>query len=114
MVLIQTRNDDLTGEPDAITCVITVNGRGIEIDLAEKSLQKLTKALEPYWQAGSESAYDIQRKGVGRRVTQSPPNVPDVEERRAIRQWAIAQGLMSPQARGRIPQSVVDKYRAEH
>jgi hypothetical protein len=111
MVLIQQRNDDITGEPDAITCVITVNGKGIEIDLAKKSMERLAKALEPFWQVGSESSYDIQRKGVGRRLS---PNVPDDAERKRIRQWAIAQGLISPQSRGRLPQSVVDKYRVEH
>lgn len=108
MVLQQIRNDDITGEPDAITCVITVNGDGIEIDLADKSMQKLVKALEPFWQVGSPGKYDIQRRGVGRTL---PSNVASDSERKAIREWAIAQGLISPQSRGRIAQTVVDAYR---
>jgi hypothetical protein len=99
MVLHQIRADDLNGDPDAITCVITVNGRGIEVDLAERSMQKLVKALEPFWQVGSENAYDIQRRGVGKRKASVPKSTENgaVADPKAVRAWAARVGDVQEQ-----------------
>jgi hypothetical protein len=110
MVLIQTRNDDITGEPEAITCVITVNGEGIEIDLAEKSMQKLVKALEPFWQVGSPGKYDIQRRGVAAKrgaTVKASGRTP--AENREIRDWARANGIEVP-VRGVLANTIIEQY----
>ena len=54
--------DDINGEPGAETQLIILNGKGIEIDLGAKSLERLTKALQPFWEAGSEGDYEVTRR----------------------------------------------------
>lgn len=103
MALQTTRIDDLTGEPDADTVVITINGKGVEIDLAAKSAAALTKALAPYWQVGTESNYDVERKGFARK------RVPAKVDSAAVREWAARNGV-DVGDRGRIPQAVIDQY----
>lgn len=111
MVLVQTRTDDLNGEPDAHTCVITVNGEGIEIDLAEKSMLRLVKALEPFWKAGSPGVYDIQRRGVGKKKASAPdgPRTGARSDSKEIRAWAARQGIPVP-ARGKVPVAIAEAY----
>jgi hypothetical protein len=106
MALQTTRIDDLTGEPDAAQVVITVNGEGIEIDLAGSSVAALTKALAPYWEAGTLSKYDVERKGFARKRIEPPKGTVDPK---AVRAWAAANGIDAG-ARGRIPQAVVEQY----
>lgn len=101
---VQTfRTDDLTGERDAQTVTITVNGRGIEIDLAPASVDKLTKALAPYWAAGSESTYDVDKRS---RARNGASRGYDLAELRA---WADREGIALP-SRGRIPATIVAQY----
>jgi len=106
MALQTTRIDDLTGEADAASVVITVNGEGVEIDLAGKSVAALTKALAPYWEVGTVSKYDVERKGFGKRRAERPTGAVDPK---AVRAWAKANGVDVP-VMGRVPQSVVDQY----
>lgn len=103
MALKTFRTDDLTNEPDAVPVVITVNGRGIEIDLAPRSVDKLTKLLAPYWAAASESTYDVERRN---RARNGASRGYDLAELRA---WADREGIALPQ-RGRIPAAVVQQY----
>jgi hypothetical protein len=60
--------DDITGEPDAETHVIILDGKGIEIDLAGKSIERLVKALAPFWAVGSEGDYEVTRRFRGKRA----------------------------------------------
>lgn len=103
MALQTTRIDDLTGEPDATEVVITVNGEGVAIDLAGKSVAALTKALAPYFGAGTASKYDVERKGFSKRKVAGAPNPADV------RAWADANGVAIAR-NGRIPREIVDQY----
>jgi hypothetical protein len=115
VALHQIRTDDINGDPEAITCVITVNGRGIEVDLAERSMTRLVKALEPFWAVGSENAYDIQRRGIGKKKASVPKSTENgaVVDPKAVRAWAASNGVEVP-SRGRIPQDVQEQYlRAE-
>ena len=101
---VQTfRTDDLNGERDATPVTITVNGRGVEIDLAPASVAKLTKALAPYWGAGSESTYDVEKRS---RARNGASRGYDIAELRA---WAEREGVQIPK-RGRIPADVVAQY----
>lgn len=108
MALQQTRTDDIDGKPDAQTTVITLNGMGIEIDLAEASLTKLRKALEPYWAVGSPGEYVVTRRmrGSSSKKRTNGERGYDLYELRA---WAERTGTKVPQ-RGRIPQDIVDAY----
>lgn len=106
MAVRTTRVDDLTGEPDAQQVVITVNGEGVEIDLAAKSADALTKALAKYWAAGTVSKYDVERKGFSRRRVERPTGAVDPK---AVRAWAATNGVDVP-ARGRLPRPVVEQY----
>jgi hypothetical protein len=99
--------DDIDGAPDATTVVITVNGEGVEVDLADKSLAKLTTALEPFWNVGSPSHYDVSRRSNGRRP--APARGYDLAELRA---WAARAGVELPQ-RGRIPGAIVERFNRE-
>jgi hypothetical protein len=109
MALLTSRIDDLTGEPDAQTVVVTVNGKGVEVDLARKSLDRLVKALEPFWTVGSEDDYLVTRRERGARSSNGYA-LPDRSERDAIRQWAETNGVTVP-TRGRLPREVVEQYR---
>ena len=123
MALHTVRTDDLTGEPDAITCVLVVNGKGVEIDLAAKSVERLTKALAPFWRVGSESDYVVSKMEPGARKKKATPSSNgsssstsdtgglDAEERARLRQWADENGIAVPQ-RGRIPSAIVEHFRA--
>jgi hypothetical protein len=106
MALQTTRIDDLTGEPDATSVVITVNGEGVEIDLAAKSISALTKALAPYFDAGTASKYGVERKGFSKRRIDRPPS--DVDPK-LVRAWADANGI-DVGRQGRVPKAIVDQY----
>jgi hypothetical protein len=111
MALQQLRTDDLNGEPDAQTTVITINGSGVEIDLAAKSLGQLVKALDPFFAKGSPGDYQVTRVLPGRGSRTKPR--PAANERGydlgELRAWAARTGVELPQ-RGRIPQAIVDQY----
>jgi len=108
-----SRHDDLNGDEDAETVTIVVNGRGIEIDLAERSMTKLVKALEPFWAAVPELRFTVTRNS---RASQA---LTAKQQRYAeqgwdpadVRAWGLANGVEVP-SRGRIPAAVVDKYLA--
>lgn len=105
MALHTVRTDDITGEAEATPVLVTVNGKGIEVDLAAKSMAKLVKALEPFWTVGSEGDYLVtrrERRGATVETT--------AEERTAIREWAASNGITAP-ARGRMPADLVEAYR---
>jgi hypothetical protein len=106
MALHQIRTDDVTGDPDAETFVITVNGKGVEIDLSDKSVAKLTAALAPYWKAGSESDYDVERR---QRKTKTRPKYGADYDFPALKAWAQQNGVQLPKA-GRMPRAIIDQY----
>lgn len=107
MAVHTVRTDDLTGDPDATSVVIVVNGTGVALDLAEKSVAKLTKLLEPYWAAGLVAEYDVDIR------TRARPGARAATERgydlAGLRRWAADAGIALP-SRGRIPAEIVQKY----
>ena len=108
MALQQLRTDDIDGKPDAQTTVITINGHGIEVDLADASQAKLRKALEPFWNVGSPGEYAVTRRvrSNGSKKRSNDDRGYDLQELRA---WAERTGVRVPQ-RGRVPQDIVDQY----
>ena len=108
--VITTLIDDLDGGTAEETVRFSFEGAAYEIDLSGKNALKFRKAVEPYITAGTK----VGRGGLVR-VPASPrgSSAAGREENAAIRAWAKAQG-MDISDRGRIPQDVVDKYRANN
>ena len=111
MALVTTRTDDLTGEPEAATFVVTVNGKGVELDLADKSEARLMKALEPFWKAGVVADYDVSRRARRRSAPAATNGDAPEYDIAALREWAAAHDVTLP-ARGRIPRAIVEHYLA--
>lgn len=99
--------DDLDGKDikdgDGQTVSFGLDGRSYEIDLSTKNASAFRKALSRYVDAG-------RKVSSGRRSSNRPAGRSDVSPQ-AVREWAKANRVqVSP--RGRIPQSVVDQFRA--
>jgi hypothetical protein len=95
---------DLTGAPDAKPVEFAVNGKAYEIDLTDKEKADLEKALTKY----------IEKARTGsRRAGKAPrPQRTSVGAAPAtVRKWAQSNGMDVP-ARGRIPESVLEQFRA--
>jgi hypothetical protein len=108
MALLTSRIDDLNGDVDAVTVVITVNGKGIEIDLAERSLTRLLKALEPFWSSGSERDYDVAMRQPPKHRTAKRRD--EAVDPKAVRAWAAANGV-EVNERGRVPADIIEQFR---
>lgn len=89
---------DLDGSPGAETHKVVLDDQTLMIDLSEASFAKLTKALAPFFKAGT--------------VTVRTTNGVDAELAE-IRAWANANGH-DVATKGRIPQAVMDAYAAAH
>lgn len=85
---------------------ITVNGKGIEVDLAAKSVARLTKALEPFWAVGTEHDFVVTQRQRGTRRQRDVGRGYDLDE---LRQWAANNGTKLP-SRGRIPAAIVKQF----
>lgn len=99
--------DDLDGSPAAETVQLGWNGDWRELDLSKRNLAALSRALERYWAAGRPlGAGD----GSGRRRKPATRRSKGrVRDPKAIRAWAIANGVQVP-ARGRIPVDVERQF----
>ncbi|MGW9185521.1 histone-like nucleoid-structuring protein Lsr2 [Agromyces sp. NPDC055661] len=92
--------DDIDGSEAVETISFSVNGSNYDIDLSGPNSKAFHKALKPYVDAGRKRS-----SRAGRRATTSATNARD------IRAWAATNGIDVP-ARGRIPASVQEQYRA--
>ena len=102
---VVTLLDDIDGSVAAETVTFSFDGRSYEIDLSEKNVAKLRKALDPFTAKARKAG---STRAARSRVTVSPAG----QSRSAlIRAWAASEGLTIA-ARGRIPQSVVTAYDA--
>jgi hypothetical protein len=98
--------DDLDGTAADQSVTFAFQGAQYEIDLSQKNLDKLEKALAPYLGA----ARKVGGRGVRRSAATSSPRS-SKEDLGAIREWARANGY-EVSARGRISQSLKDAYAA--
>lgn len=114
---VQTiRTDDLNGKPDAQPTIITINGYGVEIDLAADSAARLVKALEPFWAVGNERPYDVVVRKTVREKRRANLSTNGTNGDRefdpiAVRAWAAQNGIEVGD-RGRIPRTIVDQFLA--
>lgn len=106
---ITSVSDDIDGTPDAETVNFGFQGVAYSIDLAQKNLDKLTKALAPFIanatrQRGTTMSV-VGGKGRAKAKAERPYEISD------LREWAGKNKVSVPQ-RGRIPASVVEQYLA--
>jgi hypothetical protein len=112
--IITVLSDDLDGSEADCTVEFGLDGVNYTIDLSDKNVGKLRKALEPYISAGSR----VGRGGVvgrasGRGRGTAPGGRSTRDQNQAIREWAVKNGYEVSE-RGRIPMSVVEAFNAAH
>ncbi|ANY09627.1 histone-like nucleoid-structuring protein Lsr2 [Pseudonocardia sp. HH130630-07] len=103
--------DDLDGSEAEEQVEFGVDGRTYAIDLSSANAERLRDFLAPFV-AAARRANTGRRSGTG----SGAPTGSSAAERaanRAVREWAIAQGMQISE-RGRIPSSVVSAYRNAH
>jgi len=84
--------DDLDGTPGAETHKLTLDERSISIDLSSENYEKLTQALEPYFNAGTERTQN------------------STSDTAKVRAWLRANGHEISD-KGRIPEDKLALYR---
>ena len=107
--VIEKLIDDLDGSDAAETVSFGLDGTTYEIDLNKRNAAALRKALKPYVKVARQG-----RAGGGRRKAAPGSTTRKVQRDYDIvqlREWAGSNGVDVP-ARGRIPQAVVDQYKA--
>ncbi len=100
---ITSVSDDIDGTPDAETVTFGFQGVAYSIDLAQKNLDKLTKALAPF------VANATRQRGATLSVVGGKSRTK--AEISDLRDWAGKNKVSVPQ-RGRIPAAVVEQYLA--
>lgn len=112
--VITLLTDDLDGGAADRTVEFGIDGVTYTIDLSEKNVGKLRKALDTFINAGSRvgrgggGSGEARRTG-GRRRNGAAPARSSRDENRAIREWAVKNGY-NVSERGRIPASVIVAY----
>ena len=104
--------DDIDGGVAVETVQFGLDGATYEVDLSKKNAAALRKALVPYLAGGRKSS--TVRTARGRTAT--PRKAAGDKRTRdydivQLREWAGANDIAVP-SRGRIPQSVLEQYRA--
>jgi len=95
--------DDLDGSKASETVTFAIDGTQYEIDLNNQNAQALRSALDGY----VSKARKVGGRRSGRKSTNGSSNV----DLKAVRAWAASNGI-ELSSRGRIPQAVLDQYRA--
>ena len=103
--VIRERVDDIDGTEVDLTRHFSIDGKSYKIDLSEKNNEKFDKALALFVDnATSESPM----RAAARASASAPRRDFDIT---ALREWAAKNKIDVP-ARGRIPGSVVDQFKA--
>ena len=101
--LVEVLVDDLDGTEAVESVRLGWNGQWRQLELSERNLAALSKAIDRFWDAGrpvkGDAAAPRRRAG-----TTTPGRDP-----RAIRVWAAENGIPVP-SRGRIPRDIEDRY----
>jgi hypothetical protein len=110
--VIEKLIDDLDGGEADETVSFALDGASYEIDLSKKNAAAFRKNLDRYIKAGRR--HGGPRSTPSRQATKSAGKA--TKPRRdfnlaQLREWAGANGVAVP-SRGRIPQAVVDEYKA--
>jgi uncharacterized membrane protein len=103
--------DDLDGSAATETVTFGLDGASYEIDLSKKNAAALRKSLDRYVKAAratSASARRTRRTATPSKNGAKPKRGYDIVQ---LREWAGANKVSVP-SRGRIPQAVVEQYKA--
>jgi len=92
--------DDIDGTPDAQTVTFGLQGVAYSIDLSQKNLDKLTKALAPFVE------HAARQRSAARTAAPKAARAYDLVQ---LREWAGKNKIKVP-ARGRIPATIVEQY----
>ena len=104
--VITLLTDDLDGGEADRTVEFGLDGVNYTIDLSDKNIAKLRKALDPYLAAGTR----VSRSTSERRSTPARGSMrSNREQNQAIREWAGKNGFELSE-RGRIPSTIVEAY----
>lgn len=95
--------DDLDGSKASETVTFAIDGTQYEIDLNEQNAQKLRADLDGY----ISKARKVGGGRSGRKSTDGHGNV----DLKAVRAWAASNNV-ELSSRGRVPQAVLEQYRA--
>jgi len=98
---IVEKSDDLDGTPAQHTVRFSLEDSTYEIDLNSANRDKLVAAMAPF----AASARRVRGSSTAPASAQSPV------DSRAVREWARVNNVEVP-ARGRIPNRVIEQYRA--
>jgi hypothetical protein len=94
--------DDIDGTGNASTVSFALDGKGYEIELNKRNEAKLRKALEPW----IEKAREVRSAAPARKSRRNGK-----VDNAAVRVWAAENGV-EVAATGRIPQAVIEQYKA--
>ena len=97
--------DDMDGGGADVTIALAINGETYSMDLSNKNAEAFHAALGPWLSIATRNRADRDAAVSNHLVA--------VQQRAAIREWAIKQG-MEVSARGRIPQELADEYNRTH
>lgn len=107
--VVRSVTDDLDGTPDAVEVEFSLDGVHWTIDLGPRNEANLRNLVQPYIDAARKVT---TTNGRGSSSRGGPPRPADRERGRAVREWALANGVELP-ARGRIAQAYLDAYDAD-
>jgi hypothetical protein len=99
---IEVLVDDIDGSQAVESVQLGWNGQWRQLELSEKNLNALSKAIDRFWDAGHPVSAAGSRRRRGATTGRDP---------KAIRAWALANGIEVP-SRGRIPGDVERRYKA--
>jgi hypothetical protein len=106
--LVDDLDETIIEDGDGQIVSFGLDGTTYEIDLTNEHADALRRALARYVEAARQTGSDRPARAGG--TGRSRSNKSDVSPT-AVREWAKANGI-EVSARGRIPQSVVDQFRA--
>ena len=107
--VIEKLIDDLDGSEATETVSFGLDGTSYEIDLSKKNAAGLRKALDQYVKAARRGqSTGTRRKTAASTTSRKAQRDYDIVQ---LRKWARSNGVDVP-SRGRIPQAVVDQYKA--
>jgi hypothetical protein len=104
-VTVLTDDLDKKTKTNVETVTFAIDGTSYEMELGSVNQRRLRETLQPYIEHGRRVT--IQANGQQRKRGQAPK-----DESARIRAWAATQPDITLHARGRVPQSVRERFRA--
>jgi len=109
--VITVLTDDLDGGDADQTIEFGLDGINYTIDLSDKNVGKLRKALDPYLTVATKVGRSNGNSRIASRTAAAPARS-NRDQNQAIREWATKNGYEVSE-RGRIPSSIVAAFHAK-